>query len=381
MTAILGYTELLLDSRNFENAPQDRIGSVQTIQRNGEHLLAIIDDILDLAKIESGKLTVETVTASPVTIVEEVLSLMRVRSSAKGIMLDVEYETHIPETIQTDPTRLRQIILNLVSNAIKFTEKGGVRVVVRFVPGLVAQMEFDVVDTGFGMSPEQQERLFEPFVQADTSTTRKFGGTGLGLTIIKRLTEIMGGSVTIVDSTPGVGSRFRATINAGDQTGVQMIEPSLVGVPAEVRSTVPQAKPVEQTLSGCRVLLAEDGLDNQRLISFILKKAGAVVTVVDNGQLAVDAAMEANQLKESFHVVLMDMQMPVLDGYGAATLLRGKGYRAPVIALTAHAMDSDRAKCLSAGCDDYTTKPIDKATLIAKLTNYYQPKVVLPAVG
>jgi PAS domain S-box-containing protein len=380
MTAILGYTELLLDKRNFDNAPEDRIQSIQTIQRNGEHLLAIIDDILDLAKIESGKMTVETVSTSPVAILEAVLSLMRVRSAAKGIVLEAVYETCVPATIQTDPTRLRQVILNLVSNAIKFTQTGSVRVVVRFVPGLVPQMEFDVVDTGVGMSREQQDQLFMPFVQADASTTRQFGGTGLGLTISKRLAEIMGGSVVIVDSATGVGSRFRATIGAGDLTGIQMVEPSLGGIPKEARSTVTQAKPAEQALSGCRILLAEDGLDNQRLISFILKKAGAVVTVVDNGQLAVDAAIEASDRKESFHVILMDMQMPVLDGYGATLLLRGKGYQDTVIALTAHAMESDRVKCLNSGCDDYTTKPINKARLIATIANYYHPKSVTSAV-
>jgi PAS domain S-box-containing protein len=372
MTAILGFTDLLLDSRQFYDEPERRIHAIQTIQRNGDHLLGLINDILDLSKIEAGKLEVESIDYSPIAIADEVLSLMRVRSAAKGIHLDSVFETPVPKTIRTDPTRLRQVILNLVSNAIKFTEIGSVQIIVRLVGGAVPKLEFDVVDTGMGMTQEHQERLFKPFTQADTSTTRQFGGTGLGLTISKRLAEMMGGNVIIADSVPGVGTRFRATISVGSLAGVELVNPS--------RKTSIEIAPIDASktdevlspLKGCRILFAEDGPDNQRLISFVLQKAGAEVTVVENGQLAVDAALQAFNIDRPFHVILMDMQMPVLDGYGAAALLRAKEYRGPIIALTAHAMDSDRAKCLNSGCDDYSTKPIVRLELIKKLALIFQ---------
>ena len=379
MTAILGYTELLFDARNIDNEPEQRVRAVQTIQRNGEHLLSIIDDILDLSKIESDRLSIESIAYSPVAIVEEVLSLMRVKSKVRGIRLEVEYESQIPTLIQTDPTRTRQIVLNLVSNAIKFTDAGSVKIIVRFVPGSEPKLEFDVVDTGLGMTREQQERLFKPFVQADSSTTRQFGGTGLGLTISKHLAEMLGGSVVIVDSLPGIGTRFRATINTGDLKGVPMMEPYQGALPTEVASTELKVQPQENPLTDCRILLAEDGPDNQRLISFILKKAGGNISVVENGQLAVDAALDARESNSPFHVILMDMQMPVMDGYGATALLRAKGYRGPIIALTAHAMSGDQAKCLNAGCDDYATKPIDRVKLISMIAGYFERKpMVIP---
>ena len=371
MTAILGYTDLLLDSSNFEGLPEQRSQAIKTIQRNGEHLLGIIDDILDLSKIESGKLEVESISCSPITIVEEVIGLMSVRANAKSIALDSFFETRMPAMIQTDPTRLRQVILNLVSNAIKFTETGSVRVVTRLIAGDRPVLEFDVVDTGFGMTPEQQSRLFKPFSQADTSTTRQFGGTGLGLTICQRLAEIMGGGVEIASSTPGVGSCFRATIAVGNLAGVDMVFPTPRSLSPSTQEKQPLYISTGTPLAGCRILFAEDGPDNQRLISFVLKKAGAIVTVVENGQLAIGHCESAFGRNEPWDVVLMDMQMPVLDGYAATAELRAKGYGVPVIALTAHAMDGDEAKCIQAGCDDYTTKPVDKEKLISKILKYW----------
>lgn len=376
MTAILGFTDLLLDERNFQEEPEKRISSIQTIQRNGSHLLSIIDDILDLSKIESGKIEIEAIPYSTFQIIEEVLSLMRVRSSAKGIALGCEFENAIPSKVLTDPIRVRQILLNLVSNAIKFTELGGVRIVVRYASGDRPRLEFDVIDTGLGMTPEQQSRLFKPFTQADNSTTRQFGGTGLGLTISKRLANLMGGDVFIVESYAGQGTRFRAYMNIGVLESSTLIDPNQVanyrnaGVNAEantIQTTSPQA-----VLAGCNILLAEDGPDNQKLISFILKKAGAKVTIAENGQLAIDSTLDAVIVGDPFHVVLMDMQMPIMDGYGATALLRSKGYDGHIIALTAHAMDSDRAKCISAGCDDYASKPIDRPSLIQQIATIYR---------
>jgi PAS domain S-box-containing protein len=376
MTAILGFTDLLLDERNFHEEPEKRISSIKTIQHNGSHLLSIIDDVLDLSKIEAGKIEIEAIPYSTFKIIEEVLSLMRVPSSAKGIALCCEFETAIPSNVLTDPIRVRQILLNLVSNAIKFTELGGVRIVVRYAGGDRPRLEFDVVDTGLGMTPEQQNRLFKPFTQADNSTTRQFGGTGLGLTISKRLANLMGGDVFIVESCAGQGTRFRAYIDMGVLESSKLIDPNQVsnfhsaGVNAkadEVQTVSPQS-----LLAGCNILLAEDGPDNQKLISFILKKAGAKVTIAENGQLAVDSTLDAVIAGDPFHVVLMDMQMPVLDGYGATALLRSKGYGGHIIALTAHAMAGDRGKCISAGCDDYATKPIDRPSLIQQIATIYR---------
>ena len=365
MTAIMGYADLLLEEINDDQTPERRIKDVQIIKRNGDHLLAIIDDILNLSKIEAGKLSVESITCSPLAIIEDVLTLMRVRSDAKGIALNVVYETLMPVSFQSDPTRLRQILVNLVGNAIKFTEVGSVRLMVRLVTGNNQSLEFDVVDSGIGMLPEQQERLFQPFVQADTTMTRKFGGTGLGLTICKRLAELLGGDVCLVESVPGKGSRFRMTITTGPLDGVELIAPNVNFVTEAAKTGVGKLEEPSWSLSGCRVLLAEDGPDDQKFISYVIKKAGADVTIVGNGQLAVDVALQAIEAGLPFHVILMDMQMPVLDGYGAVVLLRTKGYRHPIIALTAHLRSGDHDNCVAAGCDDYAPKPINKASLIS----------------
>jgi CheY-like chemotaxis protein len=238
-------------------------------------------------------------------------------------------------------------------------------------------MQFDIVDSGIGMTPEQVGRLFQAFSQADPSTTRKFGGTGLGLTISRRLAELLGGGVT-VESKPGVGSTFRVTISAGSLEGIKMIDASVATEPA-----APQEADADRDVEAvarkggkaygqldARVLLAEDGIDNQRLISFVLRNAGAVVRVVENGQLAAEEALVAREAGAPFDVILMDMQMPVLDGYEATRLLRKKGYSGPIIALTAHAMAGDREKCLQAGCDDYARKPIDRKGLITAIRKH-----------
>jgi signal transduction histidine kinase/CheY-like chemotaxis protein len=350
MTAILGYTDLMVDPTQ---SPSDRFDCIQTIRRNAGHLLTVINDILDLSKIEAGKMALEHINTSPMQIIADVASLVRGRALEKGLSFDVEYLGPIPRTIQSDPTRLRQILLNLCGNAVKFTHTGGVRVVCGLVPDQPC-LRFDIVDTGIGLSPEQQDHLFAPFTQADTSTTRKFGGTGLGLAISRRLATMLGGDVTLT-SEPGRGSSFTVHVPTGPLEGVELIDPAREAGPSP--EAAPDTTPV--SLAGVRVLLAEDGPDNQRLIAFVLRKAGALVDIAENGRVAVNRAQAA-----AFDVVLMDMQMPELDGYGATSLLRRKGYDRPIIALTAHAMSGDRDKCLNAGCTDYTTKPIDRAALL-----------------
>ncbi len=381
MTAILGYLDLIAEDEALAGAAggervREQIG---VVRRNGHALLEIINDILDWSKIEAGRQDVESVPVSPWEVVAEVESLLRVRAQAKKLAFEVEWATPVPATIRTDPTRVRQILVNLVANALKFTEQGGVRLCVRLLtPPTVAapQLDFAVIDTGVGLTPDELARLFRPFTQADTSVRRRFGGTGLGLAIGRRLARLLGGDIT-VESTPGRGSTFRLRIPTGSLEGVPLHTPGddEAAVTA-VRPSAPRAP--SPTLRG-RLLLAEDGPDNQRLIAAVLRKAGANVTVVENGRLAVHAARAADSAGEPFNVILMDMQMPVLDGYEATRELRRGGYTRPIIALTAHAMAHDRAKCLSAGCDDYARKPIDRAALLELLRRYLSAESALAA--
>ena len=364
MTAILGFSEVLMESVT----DRKQLGAAATIKRNGEYLLGIINDILELSRIEAGKLEVEHIQCSPHQILSSVVTLMRVRANAKNLPLQIEYDGLIPESIESDPTRLRQILINLTGNAIKFTEVGKVRVVARLLDANSDEpkMQFEVVDSGIGMTEEQTAELFKPLSQIDTSTTRKYGGTGLGLTISKRLAAKLGGDIA-VKSTLGQGSTFTVTLAIGPLDGVKLLDK-----PAEAQvSTDPDKKPTApKTKLDCGVLLAEDGPDNQRLIAFLLNKAGAEVTLADNGQIAHDLALAARDEGAPFDVILMDMQMPVMDGYDAAAKLREAAYTGPIIALTAHAMSTDRDKCLNAGCDDYMTKPIDHKKLVSLVAEY-----------
>ncbi|MGD0525928.1 MAG: ATP-binding protein, partial [Polyangiaceae bacterium] len=362
MTAVVGFADLLLDP---SLGPSDRVNYVQTIRRNGEHLLSLVDDILDLSKIEAGKMTVERIPMSPTQIVLEVESLMRVRALEKGLSFSVKFDGPIPETVHGDPTRVRQILMNFVGNAIKFTTKGGIRLLCRCdgATSKDAAMVFEVTDTGIGMTEEELGRVFATFAQADASTTRRFGGSGLGLVISKRLAGLMGGDIT-VESTPGRGSTFRVQVPAGSLAGVRMITEHAEAPADPSIARVPSLPPE------CRVLLAEDGRDNQVLVTAFLVKAGATVKVVENGHLAVEEAKAAVDAGSPYDVVLMDMQMPVMDGYSATSKLRLLGYDRPIVALTAHAMAGDRERCESAGCDDYLTKPVDRAKLTATVARF-----------
>jgi len=370
MTAILGFAENLLDPDLCE---AERMRSARTIQRNGEHLLGIINDILDLSKIEADKMTVERIPCNVCEILTDVEALMSVRVGEKNLSFNIEFLGPIPSTIDSDPTRLRQILINLIGNAIKFTSQGGVRLLVRLADASEqAHMQFDVLDTGVGMTDEQVAKLFQPFSQADASTTRKFGGTGLGLTISKRFAEMLGGGIEVVESSAGAGTRFRISVETGPLDGVDMLDDPLSTthiVPARGNTTARRESP---KLDGCRILLAEDGPDNQRLISFVLGKAGAAVTGVDDGKQALDAALRAREQQPAFDVILMDMQMPVMDGYEATRALREAGYRGSIIALTAHAMSGDRDKCIQAGCDEYAMKPIERTKLLATIAEQWQ---------
>ena len=373
MTAILGFTDIMID--NLTNP--ENLDAAQTIKENGNYLLELINDILDLSKVEAGKLTSEIMACSPQVIVSGIASLMRVRASAKGLPLDAKFEGPIPETIQSDPTRLRQILINIVGNAIKFTETGSVQIITRLLEdrGNTPQLQFDVIDTGIGLPDKSIENLFQPFTQADNSTTRRFGGTGLGLTISKRLAEKLGGDIT-VNSSQGKGSTFSITVDVGDLSGVKMLKDVTEIASCQLSDEHAETNLVAQL--DCRILLAEDGPVNLRLISFILRKAGAEVALAENGQIAFDLANQANSKGTPFDVILMDMQMPVLDGYAATQKLREAGYEAPIIALTAHAMTSDRQDCLDAGCNDFATKPINRKKLIQLIADYVSREKTQP---
>jgi PAS domain S-box-containing protein len=372
MTAILGFTDVLLGSLH---SPDD-VEAAETIKRNGMYLLNLINDILDLSKIEAGRLETERTSFSPATIVAEVVSLMRPRAAAKQLQLDVQCIGPEPEAIQSDPIRLRQILINLIGNAIKFTETGNVCVagcLMKQESGR-AKMRFEIADSGIGMTREQVSHLFQPFAQGDPTTSRRFGGTGLGLVISKRLAEILGGDIA-VSSTPGQGSTFSLTVDAGpiDQMWI---------APHPITAPAPQKRDEQRLLSPKRIrghiLLAEDGLDNQRLVSLILKTAGAEVTLADNGQIAVALALSAARDAPPFDLILMDMQMPVTDGYDATRNLRAKGLTTPIIAITAHAMSGDQQKCIEAGCDDYISKPVDRNALLAMVSMYLAKAASVP---
>ena len=368
MTAILGYAELLQEAEGEESEPRpQQTGYINIIRRNGDHLLSIINDILDLSKIEAGKFQVEHIACAPHEILIEVDEILRERAAARGISWRVELDGPLPTRIQSDPTRLRQILINLASNAIKFTETGGVKVVARMVKSDIDRgIEFEVIDTGIGLTPEQRDHLFQPFQQADSSMSRKFGGTGLGLVISQRLAHLLGGGIEL-ESAPGLGSTFTLTIETGNIEDVPL-SASLVKQPvAHVPTPASQSL---RPLEGARVLLVEDGIDNQNLVSHFIRKAGAEVIVKDNGLLGRDAALLADRKGEPFDVVLMDMQMPVMDGYTAATQLREQAYEGPIIAITAHAMLDDQKKCLDAGCDSVSTKPIHRQHLIETIYKF-----------
>jgi C4-dicarboxylate-specific signal transduction histidine kinase/CheY-like chemotaxis protein len=369
MTSILGYADLISEGCPGQCAfGQGEIRThLATMSRNAQDLLRIINDILDLSKVEAGKVDMEQVACDLVRLVAEVETAVQGRLREKPVILTFDFVGPVPARITTDPTRLKQILLNLVGNALKFTASGAVRVRTRLLPattGPARQLEFEVRDTGCGMTPEQRDKLFRPFTQADASMARRHGGTGLGLALSQRLAGLLGGAIT-VESTPGLGSTFRLTTSIGSLDGVPFLDhPKTCRLPNEPEP--PRVAESEPQLT-CRVLLAEDGPDNQRLIRTFLERAGATVTVVADGQSAVAAATQAVQAGAPFDIILMDMQMPVLDGYSATRQLRTGGYGGVIVALTAHAMTGDRARCREAGCDEFVTKPINRRELLQTL--------------
>ncbi len=352
MNAVLGFTDVL--RRGLAESTEQQVHYLDTIHTNGKHLLELINDILDLSKVEAGHLELES-TETPIhQMAFDVVEVLGVKAREKGISLSYESAGKLPDLIMSDPTRLRQMLTNLVGNAIKFTSHGGVRVVSRVVKSRSHQdLVIDVIDTGIGMKPESLNRLFNAFTQADSSTTRKFGGTGLGLVISRKFARAMNGDVTVA-SELGKGSTFTIRIPLLPGKTARWIDADAAGQELSRSRASRGVDPSQLRLKAARVLVVDDGEPNRELIRLVLKRSGLTVDEAENGQYAV-AAVE----KQKYDIILMDMQMPVMDGYEAATLLRNMGHVMPIIALTGHAMKGDEEKCREAGCSGYLAKPVN----------------------
>ncbi len=369
LTAILGFAENLRD----ESLPSTtRRANTETIVRNGKHLLDVLNDILDLSKIEAGRMAVFAKRESPWGGILELCGQFSERASAKNVAFEWAFDTPVPEIVTTDSLRLRQILFNLLGNALKFTEAGCIRLGISFSErdGESGVLRFDISDTGIGISPGAASQLFNSFTQADATTTRKFGGTGLGLVISRRLAQILGGDVELVRSELRKGSTFRCTIAVGPREGAPLLSPEEVIRQVAQHAVVRVDSEAGISLKGVRILLVEDSPDNQRLICHILRTAGAEIGVAENGQVGVSECQFAVDMRRPFDVILMDMQMPLMDGYEATRRIRAAGFEGPIIALTANTMSGDRERCIAAGCDDFAPKPINRAGLLATIRRY-----------
>ena len=349
MNGVIGMSGVLLETK----LDDDQRDIARTIRDSGESLLTIINDILDFSKIEAGKLDVESAPFVLRDCVNSAVELVRYRATEKGLALVVAIADDVPHSVKGDSTRLRQILLNLLSNALKFTESGEVRLTVS--QGESSELHFAVKDTGIGLTPEGMSKLFQSFSQADSSTTRQYGGTGLGLVISKRLAEIMGGAMTAESEGKGKGCIFRFHIRAEAVAAAQ-------GAKAAAKTAI---NPQMAERHPLRILLAEDNVVNQKLALRLLQQMGYRADVASNGVEAIESVA-----RQTYDVVLMDVQMPEMDGLEASRRIAAKypaGERPRIVAMTANAMQGDREECLAAGMDDYVTKPIRVDALVEAL--------------
>lgn len=372
MNSILGFSELLQDPGLD---PRERLDFVQRIRRSGHRLLRLIDDILDLSKFDAGKMPIDKERFAAIELIFEVMQSFSPLAEKKEIALNVRFITPIPEIIESDPLRLRQILDNLIGNALKFTESGG-RVDVHLAfeptrsPPESGMLQIEIEDTGIGISMEDQRKLFQSFCQADGSIVRKFGGSGLGLVLSQRLARALGGEVVLKSSALGHGSRFQVSIATGPIGRTEFVtefRPS----PLPDQNEAPRQPQNLPRLYNARVLLAEDSPDNEMLIRIYMDGEGARLDVAHNGQEAIEMAKTG-----SYDVVLMDIQMPVLDGLEATRRLRAQGFQQPIVALTAHALGEEIEKSLRAGCDAHLTKPVNRQELIESILEQIRPLVL-----
>ena len=362
LTAIIGFAETTLFS---DQTLEQRQSAIQTIIHSGRHLLQIINDILDFSKVEANKLEIENIESPLFELLNDVEQLARIGAKEKGIDFTINYAFPLPILIKTDPLRLKQVLINLCNNAIKFTEKGHVFINVSCKKEKTINcLSLEVIDTGIGMTNEQMDVVFQSYRQADSSTTRKYGGTGLGLSLSKLLAEKLAGSLT-VESEVNKGSKFTFLLEAQIPDESELVYDK-DHIPKMHELTA--AKEKVKFLSG-HILFAEDDEYNQALLSIYLKRMGLDVTIVENGEMAVKAVKEAD-----FDLILMDMRMPVMGGLEATRLLREQNFTKPIVALTANAMKEDRLACDKAGCNDFLTKPIDRAKLSKTLEMYLDTK-------
>ncbi len=373
LTSITGYADLLEDP-HFRTQPALFDEAIQSIRGNARHLLAVINDVLDMSRIESGRMSVERISISPAAVVHDVVALLKPQAVAKSLALSVRCRGELPCTILSDPTRLRQILINLVGNAIKFTPRGAVTIELACQSDTSGQGSLSIVvcDTGVGMSAQELARVrrFDAFSQADESTSRRFGGSGLGLCISHELARMLNGQI-VVESRQDHGSRFELVLALGRWDDLEMYQPAdpppeasqpVVIEAADVSPATRDSRP----LAGRRILLAEDGQDNQRLLGYHLRHAGANLEICENGLRALEALDRCRSQGHDVDLLISDIQMPEMDGYSLMKKLRAAGERLPVLALTAHALEQDRQQCLAAGFDDYAAKPIRRAELVAK---------------
>lgn len=371
MNAILGFTEIL--KRGYVKNETESLRYLNTIHSSGKNLLELINDILDLSKVESGRLEVEKRKVEPYSTIHEVLQMLNVKAKEKGIALAFRADSSLPKEIETDPVRLRQIAFNLIGNSLKFTEKGRVTVTCRFDESTSSpRLIIDITDTGIGLSKDAMKQIFDPFVQADNTVTRRFGGTGLGLAISRRFAQALGGDIT-VKSEIGKGSTFSVSLATGDLDGVAFLHPEEVH---RLQKKIDTEVNFYWQFPSAKVLVVDDGEENRELVKFLLEEAGLIVDEAENGQLAVEKAVA-----DGFDVVLMDVQMPVMDGFTAVGILRKQGLETPVIALTANAMKGFEARCLEAGYSGYLSKPIDIDQLMEMMAQLLGGRKVKQDVG
>jgi signal transduction histidine kinase/HPt (histidine-containing phosphotransfer) domain-containing protein/ActR/RegA family two-component response regulator len=366
MNAILGFTDLL--KRGYIKSKKDTHRYLNTIHTSGKNLLELINDILDLSKVESGRFEVEKTRVEPCPIIHDVLVMMGVNASRKEISLDFKAHSELPETIETDPARFRQIVFNLVGNAVKFTEQGGVTVSCGFEKTSDGpRILVDVRDTGIGIPPDKLEAVFDHFVQADSRVTRRFGGTGLGLSISRKFARALGGDIR-VESELGKGSTFKVVLPTGSLEGVPFLRPEDVTAPTQANM---EREGTHWQFPDSRVLVVDDGAEARELVRLLLEESGLKVDEAENGQIGVDKATA-----DHYDVILMDVNMPVMDGFTAAGTLRRQGLKTPIIALTANAMKGFENRCLEAGYSGYLTKPIEIDSLMETLANLLGGKSV-----